>query len=278
MDIIIHSEQCETATIRTKCKQCSADYYREKVQLSRLRKAEKVKNTRSVTNETGSKYKNELCITCKDKLVTKELCSDCKSKYDSAKAREYRKRKKVSKGKINSLDSNSALNSMCQVKKKCEIQTNNILKTKCKVTKLLNNVPDLTNQVQPSNVLKSVCQVESEKYNLHCAQSNHITYPFISERPITTHKIQSENGKKDSESIKLSDLNKVKTPIKKLSKKTLRNKASKINKLLGKSPNRRIQQLTHMVNNSPNEERKAVCKNIIPDLEEQFSGIVYKKK
>ena len=77
--------------------------------------------------------------------------------------------------------------------------------------------------------------------------------------------------------LKLSDLNKVKTPIKKLSKKTLRNKASKINKLLGKSPNRRIQQLTHMVNNSPNEERKAVCKNIIPDLEEQFSGIVYKK-
>ena len=195
MDIIGHSEQCATATIRTKCKQCITNYTKERVRIHRLKKAQQIQHTRSVTNKIGSKYKNDRCITCKDKSVIKELCSDCKIKYNRARGREYRLREKARKDQINSFESSIALNSVCQVKTKCEM-TINISKSKCKVTKLSNNVPELTNQVQPSNVLKSMCQVKSKKDNVHCAQSNHITYPSISERPITAHKIQNLSKEK----------------------------------------------------------------------------------
>ena len=57
----------------------------------------------------------------------------------------------------------------------------------------------------------------------------------------------------------------------------MKNKACKINKLLGKSPNRRIQQLSHMLNNSPGEQRKAICKNLIPDMEEELTGKIFKQ-
>ena len=89
-----------------------------------------------------------------------------------------------------------ALKSRCQVKKKYEIQTSDKLKGNGKVAKILNNVSGQTKQVQPCNVLNSVCQVEIEKDNLYCAQSNHITYPSISERPITAHKIQNLSKEK----------------------------------------------------------------------------------
>ena len=87
MDIIIHSEGCETGQVRSKCKQCRTKYSRERKQMSRLRNAAKIKQTRSVIKKAGSKYNDVLCITCNDKRVSKDLCSECQLKYDNAKQR-----------------------------------------------------------------------------------------------------------------------------------------------------------------------------------------------
>ena len=160
MDIIMHSEGCETATVRSKCKQCLTKYERERKRNLRLKRAANIKVTRSVINKTGSKYKHILCINCKDKHIRKKLCSECQLKYGRAKQIAYnskvRKRKlmtkvvksvkfnddvehvqtkdiikNVKKNTISSLEFNNAVKSMCQVKKKCEIQTNNMPDIHC---------------------------------------------------------------------------------------------------------------------------------------------------
>ena len=293
---IEHYEQCKKLSLRKKCKQCFNIYMAKKNKQYRKNKSEKIITTRSVSNNAKPKYASVLCINCKDKRVM-DICSQCKTKYKSAKKANQRANKRTQKvnhlhshptqstdicqvlsnGKQrqeSELVSNIVLKSVSHVAKKRKIQTSNSLKSKSKVVNEYDILKEQMNQVQPSSVLNSVHEVTNE--SIYCEQSNHTNQPNISENLILTNENHSANDKENLDCANVSDLDNIKTPKKVLCEKTLRNNTSMMNKVLGSSPNRAMQKLEHFAEHSPLSVKKMLAKKFNPAIEDEVKGNLYK--
>ena len=282
---IYHSDLCATLSVRRRCKECFKKYKAEKSMSYRKQEAEKIIKTRSVVISSKPKYANVFCINCEGKSI-KDICGECKTRYKSAAMAAYRLNKKKQKtnyvqpecdlqltqnkdncGVVSNvpqkLESELGSTSMCNGIKKRKIQSCNELNSNSMCNKKQKVKHVQNKQKEYSSVLNSV------------QQSNHTNRPNSSERPIATHDKVNAEEKENLMCANLSNLNNVTTPKKILCEKTLRNNKVKLNKVLGKSHNEKIQKMNYYLKNSPLSEQKSYIKTLIPNHNEQHNGNLY---
>ena len=85
------------------------------------------------------------------------------------------------------------------------------------------------------------------------------------------------NNKENSFCNDPIDINSIMNDQKKLCKKTIQNKASAINKILGSSPIQRKQVLDYVLNKLPVYEKENVINTLSPSLDEKIKGDLFKK-
>ena len=67
MEEITHSDACESASVRKKCKECKSKYRSDSRKLRIQLKADQIVQTRNVTTKKRSKFYDILCDNCKGK-------------------------------------------------------------------------------------------------------------------------------------------------------------------------------------------------------------------
>ena len=180
-------------------------------------------NVKTRSKIKKSKYMIGRCDNCIDKTVN-NLCFKCKQQYNTAKSIASRKKRENE-------SSNSKNMRNCREAEAVVVPSNQ--------KKLESSVPIKTNSLGYENMRskvektkKSVSKFKSQKH-----QTN------TSNKSITTNGNDNIHETENIEIIKQSDKNIGLKPVKKLSPKTLQNKRSRINKILGNEPVHRKQIL-----------------------------------
>ena len=248
----VHSDLCESLPVLKKCYTC----YRSGINASQNKRRALGRAAAASILQTRSKakiktiYKSVLpvCKNCEDK-APKYFCRDCKTKYDSARKKKYRRnvREKANCDKIKEINLGAASKPLENpINDLGLVQTTNTSRV---ITKKVKAMKEKSNQMQTSNEIKS----ELKKLKGNCKQNNHTNLPSMAKNSSVNVKNdktsakrkrghESSSSKKKQKSLNKSDQNNVR-PAKVLTPKTLRNTICEANKVFSNSPCRRAQKL-----------------------------------
>ena len=156
-NVIIHSENCLTASFRKKCRKCRQAYYRELYKCTKRRNDEAKISLRS-DKVKRNKYMEILCLECKQKEIEKikDLCKICLKEYGRVIKIESRKNIKAREKENQKVEMNNDLRGLSKVGSKNDfrVQTDGNLKSMCE------REHEKNHKEENKSVIKSMLQVK----------------------------------------------------------------------------------------------------------------------